>query len=263
MESQSENFLHSLSKSVDISFQPIFVLPGQSVTKDVTRFKKNIVVGDGLYQDVNTVKSNIGGKLRYREPVSYWIDANVKNYVPKHGDQIVGIIEDRGGEYYRVNIFSGAAAILNKLSFEGATKRNKPELRVGDVVYCKVSQAHKHLDTELTCISSFGVKKGWSSGETIYGELVGGLTVKVTPLQARMLLKPDCFLLNILGSNIPFELAVGMNGFVWIRTNSEEECILIRNAILNFSNLDDFQIEAMVEILMEKLKSIQGRTNQL
>jgi exosome complex component RRP40 len=79
----------------------------------------------------------------------------------------VGIIEDKGGDFYRVNILSGSAAMLNRLNFEGASKRNKPELRVGDIVYCKVSLAHKHLDTELTCISTSGIKKGWSSGEAV------------------------------------------------------------------------------------------------
>jgi exosome complex RNA-binding protein Rrp4 len=80
---------------------------------------------------------------------------------------VVGIIDDKGGDYYRVNIFSGSISLLSRLGFEGASKRNKPELKVGDVVYCKVTLAHKHLDTELTCISSSGVKKGWSSGEAV------------------------------------------------------------------------------------------------
>lgn len=88
-------------------------------------------------------------------------------YVPKIGDQVVGIIEDKGGDFYKVNILSGSTALLNRLAFEGASKRNKPEYKVGDVVYCKVKLAHKHLDTELTCISSSGVKKGWSSGEAV------------------------------------------------------------------------------------------------
>ena len=80
---------------------------------------------------------------------------------------MVGIIEDKGGDSYRVNIFSGASAILNKLSFEGATKRNRPDLHIGDVVYCMVSLAHRHLETELTCCTSSGIKKGWSSGEAV------------------------------------------------------------------------------------------------
>lgn len=77
------------------------------------------------------------------------------------------VLQDRGGDFYRVNIFSGSSAILNKLSFEGATKRNKPELKKGDVIYARVTLAHKDLDTELSCMSSSGPKKEWSSGETV------------------------------------------------------------------------------------------------
>ena len=83
------------------------------------------------------------------------------------GDQVVGIIEEKLSEYYRVNIFSGSAALLGRLAFEGATKRNKPELKRGDLVYARVSLAHKDLETELTCISSSGSKKEWSSGESV------------------------------------------------------------------------------------------------
>jgi len=66
-----------------------------------------------------------------------------------------------------VNIFSSALAQLHRLSFDGATKRNKPELKVGDVVYCRISLAHKDLETELTCMAAVGTKKDWSSGETV------------------------------------------------------------------------------------------------
>ena len=66
-----------------------------------------------------------------------------------------------------MNLFSGSAALLHRLGFEGATKRNKPELKIGDVVYCRVSLAHADLDTEVTCTTTSGIKKEWSSGETV------------------------------------------------------------------------------------------------
>jgi hypothetical protein len=45
-----------------------------------------------------------------------------------------------------------------------------------------------------------------------------------------------------------------MNGLLWIQAKDVEECVIIRNAILNSMNLDTFQAEAMVEILIEKMK---------
>lgn len=51
-----------------------------------------------------------------------------------------------------------------------------------------------------------------------------------------------------------FEVAIGMNGLLWIQATGVEECIIIRNAIINSLELDSFQTEAMVEILVEKMK---------
>ncbi|KAL7517885.1 hypothetical protein ACHAWX_002759, partial [Stephanocyclus meneghinianus] len=49
------------------------------------------------------------------------------------GDRVIGIIEDQkaSADYYRVNIFGSHSALLHVLSFEGATKRNRPQLDPG------------------------------------------------------------------------------------------------------------------------------------
>ena len=73
MENYSTDFLESLSKSVDVSFESIFVFPGQNVEAHVTGFQRNIKIGDGLIQDGEAIRSNTVGTLRYREPVSYWV----------------------------------------------------------------------------------------------------------------------------------------------------------------------------------------------
>jgi exosome complex component RRP40 len=143
------------------------VLPGDNVTSDVTGLRKDIKLGDGLHQIGDAVFCTVAGILRYRAPMTYWVEGDKRMYIPRAGDQVVGIIEEKLGEFYRVNIFSNSSAMLNKLAFEGATKRNKPELKKGDVVYLRVSVADKDLDTEVTCITSSGSKKEWSSGETV------------------------------------------------------------------------------------------------
>jgi len=163
----AEEFLRGAKRSLDINFNPSVVIPGEDVTDLVTGLRSEITIGAGLYQSGEKVFCNLGGMLRYRPPETYWVEANRKRYIPRTGDQVVGLIEERGGDYYRVNIFSGCLALLSRLGFEGATKRNKPELKVGDLIYCRVSLAHKDLDTELTCISNSTSKKDWSSGETV------------------------------------------------------------------------------------------------
>ena len=47
-------------------------------------------------------------------------------------------------------------AVLNSLAFEGATRRNRPKLDEGDLVYARVTLAHKDVDTELSCTEVSG-----------------------------------------------------------------------------------------------------------
>lgn len=63
-------------------------------------------------------------------------------------------------------------ASLDALAFEGATKRNKPNLKVGSLVYARVSLAHKDMEPELEC---FDAQTRKSEG---YGELKGGFMIR-------------------------------------------------------------------------------------
>jgi exosome complex component RRP40 len=160
-------FMKKANANVDLLFQSVAVLPGDDMTALVTGLRRNIKLGAGLHQVGETVFSSIAGSLRYKAPITYWIESDKRIYVPQVGDQVVGVVEEKLGEFYKVNIFSSSTALLNKLAFEGATKRNKPELKKGDIIYLRVSVAHKDLQTEVTCISSSGSKKEWSTGETV------------------------------------------------------------------------------------------------
>lgn len=160
-------FMEKVSQNIDSSFRSIAVLPGDNVTKSVTGFRMNIKLGVGLHQVGEAVYSSQSGALRFKAPSRYSVESDSMLYIPKMGDQVVGIIEETSGEFCKVNIFSSSIALLNKLAFEGATKRNKPDLKRGDALYLRVSVADKDLETEVTCISSYGSKKEWSSNETV------------------------------------------------------------------------------------------------
>lgn len=59
--------------------------------------------------------------------------ADVKSlpqYTPQPPEPVLGIIIARHAEGYRVDIGGAQAASLDALAFEGATKRNKPNLKV-------------------------------------------------------------------------------------------------------------------------------------
>ena len=110
-------------------------------------------IGDGVGSR-EAVMATLCGELTFRFPNHYWVQHSTrKRYMPHVGDNIVAIIEDRQGDYYKAEIKSGAFAYLPRLAFDGATKRNRPELHRGQVIYCRVSKAFDDSDTELTCTS--------------------------------------------------------------------------------------------------------------
>lgn len=72
---------------------------------------------------------------------------------------MLGVVKATGRSH-RVDIGSAVAAVLPELSFEGATKRNKPNLQVGELVYARVSRAHRDMEAELSCMDTSGKANG-------------------------------------------------------------------------------------------------------
>ncbi len=68
------------------------------------------------------------------------------------------------------------------------------------------------------------------------------------------LLSPSCTVLRCLGKSIPFEVAVGSNGLVWINSASNKHTILIANAILNSVHVPPSHVEALVNQMVASIK---------
>ena len=163
----ADDFISKVDNSVDIGFQKVITFPGDDVTTNVTGLTTSINVGGGLIARHQKVVASTVGTLNYRAPSYYWTENSGKRYFPVVGDQVVGIVEDKGGEYYSINIFGGSNCIMNRLAFDGATKRNKPELKRGDVIYARIIAANPDSEAELSCMVASGPKKEWSTGETV------------------------------------------------------------------------------------------------
>uniref|UniRef100_A0A7S1TNS8 K Homology domain-containing protein n=2 Tax=Phaeomonas parva TaxID=124430 RepID=A0A7S1TNS8_9STRA len=133
------------------------------------------------------------------------------------------------------------------LAFEGATKRNKPDLRRGSLVFARVAAVPGVLEPELSCVPRDAVgRKDWMTGECIFGELRGGAFLRCGTALARHLLLPDCPVLLRLAKQLPFECAVGANGAVWVRAGSARETGLVLNAIRASERLNEDEVAAMV-----------------
>ena len=69
------------------------------------------------------------------------------------------------------------------------------------------------------------------TGESVFGRLAGGHVVSVSLGHARRLLDAQCAVLAAAGAAIPFEVAVGVNGMVWVQA-AAGECRLKVDAAL-------------------------------
>ena len=80
------------------------------------------------------------------------------------GDNVIGMVIDRHSENLILDIGGPFPAVLNSLAFEGATRRNRPKLGEGDLVYARVTLAHKDIDTELSCTEVSGKVRSTMTG---------------------------------------------------------------------------------------------------
>jgi exosome complex component RRP40 len=124
-------------------------------------------------------------------------------------------------------------ASLPQLSFEGATKKTRPQLSSGNLVYAKVTLANKHMDPELECVSS---STGKSEG---LGPLTGGMLFTISLGMSRRLMLPkpveqgNLVVLEELGAQgVAFEIAVGRNGRVWVDSKSVKATLVVGKAII-------------------------------
>lgn len=51
-------------------------------------------------------------------------------YIPTKGDAVIGIVTSKSGDIFKVDVGGSEQASLSYLAFEGATKRNRPNVQV-------------------------------------------------------------------------------------------------------------------------------------
>ena len=133
-------------------------------------------------------------------------------------------------------------------------------------MYCRVLSASKDLEPDLTCESPAS-RKSWVTGESVFNELKGGMLVECSLSLCEQLLQPDsnegaapcssgggATVLQLLGKRIPFELAVGVNGRVWVNAAKKAHMVLVANALKNAEHLTEQQARVMVHRLMDVMQ---------
>uniref|UniRef100_A0A674HP70 Exosome complex component RRP40 n=1 Tax=Taeniopygia guttata TaxID=59729 RepID=A0A674HP70_TAEGU len=146
-------------------------------------------------------------------------------YVPVKGDHVIGIVTVKAGDVFRLDVGGSEPASLSYLAFEGATKRNRPNVQVGDLIYGQFVVANKDMEPEMVCIDS----SGKSSGMGIIGQ--DGFLFKVSLGLIRKLLAPKCEIIQELSQLYPFELVLGMNGRIWVKAKTVQQTLIIVNIL--------------------------------
>lgn len=154
-------------------------------------------------------------------------------YVAAQGDLVIGQVHHGAADFYYVQLTHHTSnALLPILAFEMATKKTRPQLAPGQLVYARVSLANKHMDAELECVNP---ATGKADG---LGPLTGGMLFTVSLGFSRRLLMPKSttdggvVVLEELGNlGLGFETAVGRNGKVWVNSEVLNTILIVGRAL--------------------------------
>ncbi|XP_078267892.1 exosome complex component RRP40 isoform X1 [Rhinoraja longicauda] len=168
-------------------------------------------------------------------------------YVPTKAEYVIGIVTTKSGDIFKVDVGGSEQASLSYLAFEGATKRNRPNVQVGDLVFAQFVVANKDMEPELVCIDSCGR----SNGMGVIGP--DGLLFKVSLNIARKLLSPNCEVIKNLGDLYPFEIVIGMNGRIWVKAKTIKHTLLVANVLESCENMTTEQRKRAFKKLSENV----------
>jgi len=233
-----------------------FVLPGDHIDSDLLPSHPTLPLklGPGLrHIPPHTITPTVAGQLRTdQRKNAIWVEFNggrvytiylfhmrslcaniYLQYIPTTGDLVIATIHKSAGDMYFASLSDFTAnASLPNLSFEGASRKTRPQLASGALVYARVSLANKHMDPEIECVSA---TTGKSEG---LGPLVGGMIFNVSLGFARRMMMPRpaeqgglVVLEELGGAGVAFEIAVGRNGKVWVDSKNLKTTLAIGKAI--------------------------------
>ncbi|QPG75893.1 hypothetical protein FOA43_003279 [Brettanomyces nanus] len=233
-----------------------FVLPGNQIQVKSANvvLGPNVDIAPGSINETVLTPTTAGMlKVKKANPQSslYYVESNTKRYVPQINDFVIGVLFGAFGEYFRISLNSfSPPVLLNQYSFPNASKKNRPRLSNGDLVYARVSAVERNVDVELSCIDATTGKEGG------FGVLSDGLVFDVKLAFARYLLfNSDAEIFTQLVKRCKFEIAIGVNGRIWIKTDDIKTTIACVNVIRNSQNWTKEELPAKIEDTFKVLKT--------
>ena len=208
-----------------------FVLPGDTIAlsslPSPLDSSSSITLGPGLHYDKHTgaFLSHACGHIREPSSLTYYVDGHrpvASSLVTD--DLVLGIVVRRQLESLLVDIGYNELASLSLYDFEGSTKRTKPNVDRGDVIYGRL-KIDGECQPQILCVNEDGKADGM-------GVLHENGYIFDIPIDIANDLIDHDNLLKELGNEIPYEIAIGANGRVWVKATTTRTMIALRNVLL-------------------------------
>lgn len=139
-------------------------------------------------------------------------------------------------DYFHVALTPHSSyALLPHLAFENATKKTRPQLQSGALVYARIVSSHVHNKFQEPELACYNPSTGKTEG---LGELKGGTVFQISlAMAARLLVRKQredggVAVLEALAQKWPFEVAIGRNGYVWVDAQDVKKTIVVGRAIV-------------------------------
>jgi exosome complex component RRP40 len=234
-----------MESSVDLKI----VSPGDTLLKLPT--SGNLRVGSGVSVENGELITSKCGVARQTRAGKVWVESRQKRYIPTEGEAVVGLITERYGDSWNVDIRGPFPAKLDALAFEGVSRRSRPNLQPGDLVYARVTAAPRDANPEIVCMDDSGLAAG-------FGHLKSGYLVDCSTALARKLLgTPTTPVLAALGAAVQYEVAIGLNGRLWVNAVNVTTTILVSQCIINSEYLAPAQAELLVKRVASAAKQAE------
>lgn len=203
------------------------VLPGDQILQFNPGEKNDCVyIGPGLRWQENVIFATRSGLLKKTSKNLYYVDSHQKRYVPQRQEFVIGIILKRKGENYLIDIGGSERATISCLAYENTSKKNRKEMKPGDLVFGQLLVANKDMEPELVCIDLNDASVGM-------GSLPENGIVFTIPLHvARMIVNPHNSFLKIIAKKVQFNIVVGYNGRVWLMAQRQCDMVAVMNCLM-------------------------------
>jgi exosome complex component RRP40 len=253
------SFQPEIVTTISIMSSSVLVLPGQELTPDQLPSQnttRTLTLGPGLRHipPVTIVATQAGELCTDSKKNAIWIENLGGRYLPHTGDLVVAVVQRSSTDTYHCTLTPHTPSVLlGQLAFEGATKKTRPQLNSGALVYARVSKADKWSDVEIECVNP---ATGKSDG---LGPLKAGMLFDVSPAFARRLMmgagKGGVVLLEEIGEKVRFEVAVGRNGKVWVDSSTIAETVAIGRCLTE-TDEKDLDLQAQKKLVNKMIKSV-------